>query len=207
MRCIYCNKSFIETRKRYQSSALKNHQARCTENPNRVLQTSKTPEETHKKIGRRTKEYFSNPDNRKKHSVIMSQAVLANPESYSDKNVVGRSKHFTVDGVRYNSTWEYEVSKYLNDKNIKWQRSKIKPIPYLWKNTWHLYFPDFFLPEHNIYLEVKGYETDRDREKWKQADKPILVVKQKEIDLIKKNCYDILMEVKSKSGDPLLITE
>jgi len=28
-----------------------------------------------------------------------------------------------------------------------------------------LYFPDFFIQEYNVYVEIKGYETDLDRNK------------------------------------------
>lgn len=130
----------------------------------------------------------------------MPVALKKYPESYSDKNVVGRTKHFTINGIRFNSSWEYKVSLYLEKNNIKWQRKGIKPVPYYWNNDWHLYFPDFLLTEYDTYLEVKGYETDRDLEKWKQSDKPILIIKQKEIDLIEKNSYNLLLELKLKTG-------
>lgn len=156
--------------------------------------------EQRQKASIKTKEYYSNPENRKKHSKIMKKAVLEHPESYSDKNIVGRSKHFTIDGVRFNSTWEYEVAKFLDKNNIKWIRSNIKPISYFWNDDWHLYFPDFLIEEYNCYIEVKGYETDRDRAKWSQLDKKILVIKQKEIDLIKKQNYDIISKLSSYSS-------
>lgn len=168
------------------------------------------PQQVREQISKSTIRYYSNEENRKKHSERMKQAVKDNPASYSDNNVVGRSKHFTVEGVRYNSAWEFIVSKFLDDHKIKWKRSNIKPISYWWKEKWHLYFPDFLLTEYDIYIEVKGYETERDQAKWKHVDKPILIIKQKEIDLIKNNSYnifDMIMEAKSKSGDPLLITK
>lgn len=30
------------------------------------------------------------------------------------------------------------------------------------------YTPDFYLPDLDLYIEVKGYETDKDRSKWSQ---------------------------------------
>ena len=208
MDCIFC-KQFLKNNR-----SVTIHTRSCKENPNRIpgfwetaehkkkigdgikkiSHVYKTPEYRQKK-SLKAIEYYSDPLNREKQSIAMKKAVIDHPESYSDNNIVGRSKHFTVDGVRYNSTWEYIVSKKLDESGIIWQRTKIQPVPYKWKDRWHLYFPDFFLPEYNIYIEVKGYETERDVAKWSQSDKPVLVIKQKHIDLINKNEYNILVEI------------
>jgi hypothetical protein len=45
-----------------------------------------------------------------------------------------------------------EFIKVLNENNIKWQRSKITPIPYVYLNKSHLYFPDFVLSEYDVYI-------------------------------------------------------
>jgi len=185
MFCKYCNKEYNK------SGALKNHECRCASNPDRKLQRPKDMEAYRVKKSIVTKQYYSNIENRKKHSQRMRQVVLQNPDSYSDKNVVGRSKHFTVDEVRYNSTWEYKVAQYLTENNISWIRKGIKPISYYWNDGWHLYFPDFYLTDYDKYVEVKGYETERDRAKWSQSDKPIIIIKQKEMDKIKNKEYNI----------------
>ena len=52
---------------------------------------------------------------------------------------------------------------------------------YEWENKIHLYFPDFYLPDYDIYIEVKGYERERDRCKWKVVPN-LLVLKKKEIE-------------------------
>lgn len=204
MYCLFCNKKFTTKG----SKTL--HENSCKDNPNRIpgfwenpdyklkkrniaLSQPKRTEEVKNKISESMKKFYSNNENRELQSLAMKKAVENNPESYSDKNIVGRSEHFTVDGVRYNSTWEYEVTKYLEKENIKWKRSKLKPVPYLWENKWHLYFPDFLLEDLNCYIEVKGYETERDRAKWKYSDKKVILIKQKEIDMIKKGCYDLQM--------------
>lgn len=234
MECKFCNKTCKN------DNSLRNHQRLCKLNPNKQktwrqvqnekgirlnfydsieykekqskIRLSQLPmsQQVREQISKSKIDYYSNEENRKKHSERMKQVVKDNPESYSDNNVVGRSKHFTVEGVRYNSTWEFIVSNFLDVHKIKWKRGNIKPISYWWKEKWHLYFPDFLLTEYDIYVEVKGYETERDQAKWKHVDKPILIIKQKEIDLIKNNSYnifDMIMEAKSKSGDPLLITK
>ncbi|MBC8147224.1 MAG: hypothetical protein H8E98_04490 [Bacteroidetes bacterium] len=131
------------------------------------------------------KKYYSNPENRKKQSDTMKKAVSEHPESYSSNNVCGRVK--SVDFVdsfgkdtKLNGKWEVKFAEFLTSKNIKWTND-VKPEPYFWKESWHMYFPDFYLPDLDVYIEVKGYERDRDRKKWKQFPKKLVVVKQKEI--------------------------
>lgn len=47
------------------------------------------------------------------------------------------------------------------------------------------YFPDFYLPESDMWIEVKGYETERDIAKWESMinvhKKNLNIVKSKEI--------------------------
>lgn len=202
MNCEFCNRNCKN------KSAYTTHSRSCLKNPDRILghwetegfknkikENRKThppfSQETKDKLSKITSDYYKDPKNRDKHSKAMKKAVLENPESYSSKNVCGRSKKFEVDGVLFHSTWEYEVSKYLDKANIKWERD-IKPIPYFWNNKWHLYFPDFYLEAYDCYIEVKGYETDRDIAKWKYADKYIHIIRNNDIDKIKSGDYDFL---------------
>lgn len=211
MNCNYCNRTFTT------KSGVSLHSKSCKNNPDRVpgfweseaykkqqsdIRKSQPPlsEETRKKISETTIKNQRTPEYRAKQSLRMKQAVLDHPDSYSDKNVVGRSKHFEVNGVRFNSTWEYIVAQYLDLHNIKWTRKGIKPIPYLWNDSWHLYFPDFLIETADIYIEVKGYETERDRVKWKYSDKPVLVIKKKEVDSINNNLYNVQEEINKCSG-------
>ncbi len=165
----------------------------------------KHSKKTKEKLSSHMKNLYSNPQNRKNQSRIMKEVVRKNPDSYSKNNVCGRNKKLMIDGVRYHSTWEYEVACYLSKNNIDWTRD-IDPISYWWNDGWHLYFPDFYLPNFDIFIEVKGYQTKRDIAKWKHTTKPLLILKEKELAAIRNQSYDILMEAKAKSGAHLLIT-
>jgi hypothetical protein len=46
------------------------------------------------------------------------------------------------------------------------------------------------LPKIDAYIEVKGYERDRDREKWKCVDN-LIIIKKEEIEQIRKGAYEI----------------
>jgi hypothetical protein len=51
------------------------------------------------------------------------------------------------------------------------------------------YFPDFFLEDLNLYIEIKGYETDRDKAKWSQFPQRLRVIRKKEICDIQKGIF------------------
>ncbi len=79
------------------------------------------------------------------------------------------------------------VAKWLDENNIKWT-NKIDGISYNWNGNKHLYFPDFYLIELDKYIEVKGYERERDKCKWKSLNN-LIVLKKNEINLIKQNKF------------------
>ena len=61
------------------------------------------------------------------------------------------------------SSWEYKIAQYLDNKNIKWIRPK--PLPYTIDKP-RQYFPDFYLPDHNVYFDPKNpYVLQQDQEK------------------------------------------
>lgn len=151
-------------------------------------------EETRKKISDGGKkwipEYWKKPENRIKQSESMKKAVLENPESYSTKNVSGRVKSFDFkdsfnNDVKIKGKWELKVAEFLNEKEIKWI-NKVEPSPYFWNESWHLYFPDFYLVDHDVYLEVKGFERDRDRKKWYGFKGKLFILRENEINDLEK---------------------
>lgn len=129
------------------------------------------------------------PENRLAHSIKMKEAVKNYPESYSSNNVCGRVKLKEYKGTKLNGGWELLVAQYLDENNISWT-NKVNPIEYKWNDSIHSYFPDFYLPEMDLYIEVKGYERDRDLDKWSEINN-LIVIKQKEITQIQKGEFDI----------------
>lgn len=145
------------------------------------LPTPIVTDETRQKLRASASGKIWTDDRRKKHSTIMKLAVINNPESYSANNVCGRNKQIEYNGVKLNSTWELIVIKWLNQYNIEWIRNKTG-FKYYWdeSDSIHTYFPDLYLPKYDRYIEVKGYETNRDRCKWPAVDN-LIIIKQAEI--------------------------
>ena len=77
--------------------------------------------------------------------------------------------------------------KYLESKNIKWERPK-RSFNYIWKNSIHKYYPDIYLPAYNLYIEIKGLPNERDYAKWSQFTEVLDIYDSK--DLVKLGIID-----------------
>lgn len=89
----------------------------------------------------------------KKHSVTSKQNMSIGCLKSSHRRL--RRGIVLYKGIILDSSWELELAKRLDNLNIKW----IRPNPIKWKdknNVDHNYFPDFYLPEHNLYLDPKN---------------------------------------------------
>lgn len=135
--------------------------------------------ETREKLSNAGKGFVWSVSRKLQHSQVMKRVVRDNPQSYSASNVSGRVKTYEFNGMKFKGTWELKVAKALSDKGIKYT-NELTPIEYEWNNSTHLYFPDFYLPDFDVYLEVKGYKRDRDLCKWKALNN-LIVLEQNEI--------------------------
>jgi hypothetical protein len=199
MNCLFCNKICKN------ENSLRNHQRLCKENPDRQLLHESAAwkkaisnkkksasnqyikaeklgvpkpimsEETRKKLSDAGKKQVWDKEKRKKHSLIMSNAVKRNPDSYTKNNVCGRVKLYEYNGIKLKGKWELRTAQWLDENKVKWENES-NPQPYYWNDNWHLYFPDFYIPDHNLYIEVKGYKTVRDDAKWSQFKEKLVII-------------------------------
>jgi len=161
------------------------------------LEKPKVSDETKEKLSKKAKDCVWTKERREQHSKIMIETAIKNPSSYSCNNVCGRTKLYeTIDSLgnktKVNGGWERLVSEYLNNLNINWINTIEEEFYYEWDGKLRRYYPDFYLPDYNFYIEVKGYERDRDLEKWKsKVGEKLVIIKSNEIKQIKKNKYNI----------------
>jgi hypothetical protein len=78
----------------------------------------------------------------------------------------GRCKKILYDSpiagiVRVDGTWELEVAQYLDRCGVKWKRNKNR-FAYNFEGKERFYTPDFYIEDLDLYIEVKGYETEKD---------------------------------------------
>jgi hypothetical protein len=147
----------------------------------------KISEETRAKMSKSGKLFRHTKESIEKLKLSMRKAVINNPDSYTANNVSGRTPIIEYKGFK--GTWELLTAKWLDLHNIKWT-NKIKGFEYVWENSIHIYYPDFYLSDYDKYIEVKGYERDRDRAKWKVV-KNLCVFKKDEISKIKENTLSL----------------
>jgi len=92
-----------------------------------------------------------------------------------------KSDYTCLDGsiVSMDSTWEVECAKRLDELGIRWIRNPSLKLKYTTRGRRaRNYIPDFYLPDHDVYIEVKGYWTDAARHKMKdvQERNPVKII-------------------------------
>ena len=190
--CIYCNKQCKNKNSWF------SHTIKCPKNPNRdpnhfghmkgkkgsnqhIKGTAKPlTEEQRRKISEKMKERKVTKESREKMSLSMKEAVKKYPDSYAKNNVCGRVKTYEYNGDKLKGTWELKVAQWLVNQNIEYE---VEPHSsyYYWNNEWRLYFPDFYIKEHDIYIEVKGYKTERDICKWNYFNGYLIILEKEQI--------------------------
>jgi hypothetical protein len=179
MICKFCQKEYTS------KIGFSNHIRRCPSNPNRIIET--LTDEGRAKIVSKNLAYRHSEETKKKLSESMKKAVLANPESYSSSNR-GRTKQIIVDGIKLQGQWEVDFYLWAKSVGLLPERPRIG-FRYEW-NGLRTYFPDFYIKSLNLYVEVKGYETERDRAKWDQFPEKLIVVKKYEISQIRQGIFN-----------------
>lgn len=70
--------------------------------------------------------------------------------------------------ISVQGTYELGYANYLNENNVNWIRDNKISMQYKKDdNIIRNYFPDFYLPDIDEYIEIKGYFYPKDREKMK----------------------------------------
>lgn len=125
---------------------------------------------------------------RKKSSIINSGKILS--ESHKEKlrlanlgRALKHKKRVPYKNTIMRSTWEVLTAKFLDAKGIKWQ---YEPKRFYFNDF--TYLPDFYLPESDIWVEVKGWMNKRSArqiEAFRKLGKCIVVLEENEIKIIK----------------------
>ena len=166
--CKHCKIDFSNL----SASHRANHSRWCVKNPKSIehrIQLSDRTKTLHtgKVRSDETKERLKQAHKDGKYSHI-NYSLLSSGRTHSEhtKEILRRKalesphrrlKKSTVlyKGVLLDSTWELALAQRLDEQNIKW----VRPDPIKWldnDNVTHNYFPDFYLPDYNLYLDPKN---------------------------------------------------
>ena len=93
--------------------------------------------------------------------------------------------------VKVQGSYEYKYAQYMNDNKINWVRSRKINLKYKLHDDdyTHTYYPDFYLPDVDEYIEIKGffYKSDDSRvDDKRKMDKVIEQNSDKKITLLMK---------------------
>lgn len=164
-KCKYCLKEFIFDN----PSQKANHSRWCELNPERkqyvfnlhLVRSKITKEQIQKRANGIKKAWkngnyahvnhatFKGKHHTKESIEKIRQGALNSNHRRLKKNTI------KYKGVTLDSSWELALAKRLDNLKIKW----IRPLPLKWKDKkgcYHNYFPDFYLPEFNVYLDPKN---------------------------------------------------
>lgn len=201
--CIHCNKISKN------SNSHKNHVRMCRNNPARADQSKRIEsiktrsargtfrnqwsdpnytikEETRQLLSDSSKRQEWTAEKRQQHSISMKRAVASNPDSYTKSNR-GRTRAVEIDGLVLHGRWELEFYQWAKAAGLEPKRPK-EGFPYEWEGS-RTYFPDFYIESKDLYVEVKGYETERDRAKWLQFPEKLCIIKEQQIKQIRKDTF------------------
>jgi hypothetical protein len=103
--------------------------------------------------------------NRPRRSLTVSHrqklSLIASGRSFENNSRVKRydvTNKMTGEIVSVQGTWERKFAEWLNERNVRWERPK---TTFKWtrggEDIVHTYHPDFYLPDTDEYIEIKGY--------------------------------------------------
>ncbi len=98
-------------------------------------------------------------------------------------------KVFKFGKTKMRSSWEAEIAKLLSEANIKFEYEPKK---------FGNYIPDFYLPEENIWIEVKGFMTEAAKEKIDnfQKEHTILLIEEEQYNKLISKSEEIVQLLK-----------
>jgi hypothetical protein len=187
--CQHCGKECKS------ANSLRNHQRLCSHNPDRQV-SSFVVYNTNNKPWNKGKTGVQVAWNKglpgtflgKKHSDESKQKIS---EKLSINNKGGRAKWYEVAGQNVQGTWERDIALKFEQLSIRWIRLKTNKHTLKYEMTGKVrsYTPDFYLPDYDMLIEVKGFWWGDDKEKMKivlntHPDKKIVIVEKDEYEEI-----------------------
>lgn len=201
--CKYCGKICVGR------NSLRNHERLCRKNPERKLITYEKcgPIDGFNKSGTRIawnkgktkdtdervlqysctlktgwaegkyKNKFSHHTEETKHKI---SAIIKNICSTRNYSLCGKGKRGIYHNIMCQSSWELAYVIYQEDHNVTFERNS-KGFSYIYKDEERTYYPDFYLPDSNTYVEIKGYYDSKTKSKVEQFDGNLVVLQLSEM--------------------------
>lgn len=157
MQCVFCERSFENGMK------LGGHLTWCSKNPKRIESAAKIAE---RQKGRTLSE---------QHRFNITKTVNAKIDQGQWHNSFARCRKQTYKGSIFDGKWEVMLAMWFDEHSIAWIRNQLS-FEYELEGKRRKYIPDFYLPDIECYVEVKGWRTEKDIAKWSQFQKSLIVL-------------------------------
>lgn len=116
-------------------------------------------------------------------NAIISSSVNRKIVAGTWHNSFARARRQTYKNESFDGTWEVKLATWFDANSITWQRNK-ESFPYSFEGKQRRYTPDFFLPNIDCYVEVKGWKTSKDEAKWYHFPKKLVVLSGSDLQLL-----------------------
>lgn len=205
LNCQFCGKTCKNR------NSLCNHERLCKENPNRQLTkyekygaidgfnnvgriawnkglTKYTDDRVKKYEDSETAHFLERGGtfSGKKHSEETKSRISSKmSEICAERNssMCGQGKRGIYHNIPCQSSWELAYVIYQEEHGVNFVRNK-RGFRYLFEGKEHTYFPDFYLPDCDTYVEIKGYYNEKTHAKVTQFEEKLLVM-----------CYDSMKPI------------
>lgn len=142
---------------------LAGHQTWCHANPNRQCSAAKIAD--------------------KQRGVALANSVRARISATISTKIANDDWHVsfakrrrhTYHDANFDGTWELKFAQWCDAHDVRWIRNE-RSFPYCFEQQRH-YTPDFYLPDVDCYVEIKGWAVDKDLAKWSQFPERLLVLR------------------------------
>jgi hypothetical protein len=193
--CQHCQKECKN------ENSLRNHERLCKDNPNKQKHTGGRRIGTVAWNKGKSQRDYPNLSRPKQKGKLFGSALTGHTEETKRKiseklsinNKGGRSKWYVVSGQKVQGTWERDIAIKLDELGVKWKKLKTNHdiLKYIMGEKEKSYTPDFYLPDFDVFLEIKGYWWGRDREK---MDIVLKTYPEKNIVIVEKEQYKKILQ-------------
>lgn len=113
-----------------------------------------------RKIQRKGDSYMIEGNSQRFDSIAQASKFQRNIEKAKKNKKQFNGRRFWSEKTQtpFRSNWEIELAEMMDDLNIKWE---YEPERFYFRGEGESYLPDFYLPEYNCWIEVKGYMDKR----------------------------------------------
>lgn len=132
---------------------------------------------------------------------ILTEGYKKNTPMKNQSNPYSRAKggkRKDLDNIYFRSSWEANIARYYNYLGIKWE---YEPKTFVFKNITRgsvSYTPDFYIPEEDKWIEVKGWMDSKSKTKlrrfkdqYPEEYSKLVLIQEKEYNSIKRklSCF------------------